>query len=53
MTTEELEQLIGKKITGVGYEEYGEQGVFILLVKGKEFYFRSETPIEMDVEIEQ
>lgn len=47
--TEDLETLFGKKILGAGYDE-GEDGFYLMLVfKTKEYYFFSETPIELDV----
>lgn len=47
--TDDLEKMIGKKITGAGYEETVEGCFLMLIVKGKEFYFRSDEPIELDL----
>lgn len=46
---EDLEKMIGKKVTGVGYEETIEGCFLMLIVKDKEFYFRSDEPIELDL----
>lgn len=53
MNLEELESILGKKITQVGYEEFGDSSVLILMVRGKEFYIRSDSPMELDIESEQ
>lgn len=49
MDTEDLEPLIGKKLLGIGYERSVEGFVLLLIVKGKEFYLTSDTPIALDV----
>lgn len=46
---EELEKLLSKKVLGVGYEETIEGCFLMIIIKNKEFYFRSETPIELDL----
>ena len=46
---DDLEMLLGKKILGVGYEETVEGCFLMIVVRGKEFYFKSEEPIELDL----
>lgn len=43
------ERLLNKKITGVGYSEVSDGYALVIIVKGKEFYFFSETPIELEI----
>ena len=45
----ELDDLVGKKVLGAAYEETEEGCFLMILVKNKEFYFRSEFPIELDM----
>ena len=52
----EHERLLNKKVIGIGYdctqnENDGSQNAYVLLiiVKGKEFYFYSESPIELEI----
>lgn len=49
MDTEDLEPLIGKKVLGVGYERTVEGYVLVLVVRGKEYYLTSQTPMELDI----
>ena len=49
MTAEDLEGLLSKKILGVGYEETFHGCYLVVIIKNKEYYLRSETPIELEL----
>lgn len=47
--TNEYERLLNKKIIGIGYDSTQDGYAVVIVVKGKEFYFYSETPIELEI----
>lgn len=53
MKADELEQLLGKKITGWAEEETDQYYLMLQLTYGKTVVFRSESPIYVEVEQEQ
>lgn len=48
MTTEDLEGLLGKKILGVGYDRTHEGYTLVLVIKNREYYFFSDTPLDFE-----
>lgn len=46
---DEHEKLVGKKILNIGYDPTSNGYTWIILIKGKECYFSSETPIELEI----
>lgn len=53
MLQDELEKAIGKRITGVSHEETDYHYVMLTLTHGKTLVFRSDAPINVEVETEQ
>ena len=49
MTAEDLEGLLNKKVLGVGYEETFQGFYLVLIIKNREYYLRSDTPIELEL----
>lgn len=47
--TNDYERLLNKKIIGVGYDSTQDGYALVIIVKGKEFYLFSETPIELEI----
>ena len=45
----EHERLLNKKVIGIGYEQTHDGYVLAIIVRGKEFYFYSDTPIELEI----
>lgn len=49
MDNHDLESILGKKVVAAGYDE-GEDGYYLMLImKSKEYYFFSQTEIELEV----
>lgn len=53
MKADELEKILGKKITGWAEEETDQYYLMLQLTYGKTVVFRSESPIHVEVEQEQ
>lgn len=45
----DLERLLNKKVTGIGYDSTQDGYVLLIIAKNKEFYFLSEAPIELEI----
>lgn len=46
---DDLERLLNKKVTGVGYDSTQDGYVLLIIAKNKEFYFVSDAPIELEI----